>query len=293
MDIRKIYEYALQREHEGKRFFEQSAERLGHAAAVGAFQRLAAEEQKHIEFIQELLDALDKGESPAAVGDIELEKEGFFSERATSELLDQTGRHRGIGDKTQARTRQCLTETAEHRAEMYRLWRRYRGICIAHRRMNDHATFDDKAWFGAEESRFPQNQVGQLAGFDRTHFMRDTVSNGRIDGVLGDIAFDPQIVVVGGITCETAALDFHFVRRLPGAGNHLTYAAHGLGVRSDHGEGAEIVQDILGRYGFASDAGLGEGDIFGDIGIEMMTDHQHVEMFVHRVDRIGASGICG
>ena len=90
MDIRKIYEYALQREHEGKRFFEQNAERLGHAAAVGAFQRLAAEEQKHIEFIQGLLEALDRGERPAAVGDIELEKEGFFSERATSELLDQT-----------------------------------------------------------------------------------------------------------------------------------------------------------------------------------------------------------
>jgi rubrerythrin len=90
MDIRKIYDYALQREHEGKRFFEQNAGRLSHAAAVGAFERLAAEEQKHIEFIQGLLDALDKGESPAAVGEIDLEKEGFFSERAASELLDQT-----------------------------------------------------------------------------------------------------------------------------------------------------------------------------------------------------------
>jgi rubrerythrin len=90
MDIRKIYEYALQREYEGKRFFEQNAERLSHAAAVGAFQRLATEEQKHIEFIQGLLEALDRGEGPAAVGDIELEKEGFFSERAAFELLDQT-----------------------------------------------------------------------------------------------------------------------------------------------------------------------------------------------------------
>jgi rubrerythrin len=90
MDIRKIYDYALQREHEGKRFFEQNAERLSHAAAVGAFERLAAEEQKHIEFIQGLLDALDRGESPAAAVEIDLEKEGFFSERAASELLDQT-----------------------------------------------------------------------------------------------------------------------------------------------------------------------------------------------------------
>jgi hypothetical protein len=33
MDVKKIYAYALQREYEGKRFFEQNAERLSHAAA--------------------------------------------------------------------------------------------------------------------------------------------------------------------------------------------------------------------------------------------------------------------
>ena len=90
MDLRKIYEYALQREHEGKRFFEENAARLGHAAAAGAFKQLAAEEQKHIEFIEGLIAALDKGESaPAALG-AALEKEGFFSQRASAELLDQT-----------------------------------------------------------------------------------------------------------------------------------------------------------------------------------------------------------
>jgi rubrerythrin len=90
MDIRKVYAYALQREHEGKQFFEQSAARLNHAAAVGAFERLAGEEQKHIEFIQGLLDALDEVGSRGVARDVELEQEGFFSERAASELLDQT-----------------------------------------------------------------------------------------------------------------------------------------------------------------------------------------------------------
>jgi rubrerythrin len=90
MDIRKIYQYALQREYEGKRFFEQNAERLSHAAAVGAFKNLAAEEQKHIEFIQSQIDALDKGVSPSAAMGVVLEKEGFFSQRAASEALDQT-----------------------------------------------------------------------------------------------------------------------------------------------------------------------------------------------------------
>ncbi len=90
MDLRKIYGYALQREYEGRRFFEENAARMGHAAAVGAFKQLAAEEQKHINFIQGLIDALDRGETPGAEMGIRLEKEGFFSQRAHAELLDQT-----------------------------------------------------------------------------------------------------------------------------------------------------------------------------------------------------------
>lgn len=90
MDIRKIYEYALQREYEGKRFFEENAERLKNGAAVSAFKRLAREEQKHVEFIQSLLESLDAGESSGTLIDAELEEEGFFSERAESEMLDQT-----------------------------------------------------------------------------------------------------------------------------------------------------------------------------------------------------------
>jgi len=90
MDILKIYQYALQREHEGKRFFEQNAERMSHAAAAGAFRRLAAEEQKHIEFIQEQIQALDHGQPAHTAVGAALEREGFFSERAGAELLDQS-----------------------------------------------------------------------------------------------------------------------------------------------------------------------------------------------------------
>ena len=90
MDIRKIYEYALQREYEGKNFFEQSAERMNNAVAAGAFKALAAEEQKHIEFIQSLLNAMDQGLPPSSEMGVKLEKDGFFSQRAHSELLDQS-----------------------------------------------------------------------------------------------------------------------------------------------------------------------------------------------------------
>jgi len=90
MDIRKIYEYALQREHEGKRFFEENAGRLSHAAAVGAFKNLAAEEQKHIEFIQSQIEVLDKGEAPNVAMGLQLQQAGFFSQRAQTEAIDQT-----------------------------------------------------------------------------------------------------------------------------------------------------------------------------------------------------------
>ena len=90
MDIRKIYEYALQREYEGKRFFEENAARLSHAAAAGVFKELAAEEQRHIEFIQSQIAALEESRSPSAAPGVQMDQEGFFSQRAVTELLDQT-----------------------------------------------------------------------------------------------------------------------------------------------------------------------------------------------------------
>jgi rubrerythrin len=90
VDVIKIYQYALQREYEGRDFFRNNAKRVGHAAAVGVFENLAAEEEKHIVFIQSLIDALQgKATSPLQTGK-ELEAEGFFSTRAQNEALDQT-----------------------------------------------------------------------------------------------------------------------------------------------------------------------------------------------------------
>ncbi len=89
MNLRRIYEYALQREQEGKSFFQSNAERMSHAAAAGIFRRLAKEEQRHIEFIESLLRSLESGESgPQA--NAQLEQKDHFSQRAESEILDQT-----------------------------------------------------------------------------------------------------------------------------------------------------------------------------------------------------------
>jgi len=90
MDIQKIYEYALAREHEGKRFFESNAERMSHAAAVGAFRQLAAEEQKHIDFINLQIAYLKRGESSNSSAGVEMEQAGFFTQGAGVTSIDQT-----------------------------------------------------------------------------------------------------------------------------------------------------------------------------------------------------------
>jgi rubrerythrin len=90
MDIRKVYAYALQREHEGKRFFEEHSGRMSHASVADVFAQLAAEEQKHIQFIEAQMAALDEGLSSGEELGLALEGEGFFSQRANSEMLEQT-----------------------------------------------------------------------------------------------------------------------------------------------------------------------------------------------------------
>ena len=95
MDIRKIFEYALQREYEGKAFFDLNASRLQNAAAAGAFKAIAGEEQKHIEFILAQINALDL-EKTAPVPDIP--KTGFFADRAASENIEQSTSEAMVAD---------------------------------------------------------------------------------------------------------------------------------------------------------------------------------------------------
>lgn len=90
MDVRKILEYALQREYEGKRFFEENAQRMGHPAAAGAFKELAAEEERHIAFIQGQIAALENNQLSSDGLAKELAGGGFFTARAHKEMLDQS-----------------------------------------------------------------------------------------------------------------------------------------------------------------------------------------------------------
>lgn len=89
MNINKILEYALEREHEGKRFFMENAKRLQNAAAQSAFLAIAEEEQKHIEYIEGMLRASKEGVSMSGKAS-ELSATGFFADRAEKENVEQS-----------------------------------------------------------------------------------------------------------------------------------------------------------------------------------------------------------
>jgi rubrerythrin len=88
MNLPKIYQYALQREREGREFFASNAKKVSHAAAKGIFEKLAGEEEKHIAFIQKMIASLDSPAQGTAAA--EMAQASFFSQRAESEALDQT-----------------------------------------------------------------------------------------------------------------------------------------------------------------------------------------------------------
>ncbi len=86
MNLQKIYEYALQREQEGFRFFHSQAEKTSNANAAEIFRNLAQEELKHIKYLRELMDSTEEN---AGSAEIQLEKRDWFACRAKEELLEQ------------------------------------------------------------------------------------------------------------------------------------------------------------------------------------------------------------
>ena len=137
----------------------------------------------------------------------------------------------------------------------------------------------------------PQHQIGAFANGDRPDMCRNAMRDGRVDGVFGDIALDPHIVIVARFRWQASALYLHLVRRLPGADDDFANAAHGLTVRGDDRKRPHVMKDVFSSDRLASDAAFGKGNILGDGFVQMMTDHQHVQMFLQRVHRIGTRRI--
>jgi len=90
MDLRKVLNYALEREREGFSFFSAHAQKSGHAAVVGMFKRLAEEEQAHIRYIERLIANLDGQVQNEVDPGLVSHDTSFFSERAATEMIEQT-----------------------------------------------------------------------------------------------------------------------------------------------------------------------------------------------------------
>jgi len=142
MNLRQTYTYALQREREGRRFFEENAARAAHAAAGGIFSTLAEEEAAHIAYIEALLRHLDgEDDAPAGLEPGGLDSGGRFAARAGAEFLDQSLIESMIPDVAVLRTAYLIER--------------------------DFAEFYEQAAAGAEGEA--QTALLALAGWERGH----------------------------------------------------------------------------------------------------------------------------
>src|SRR4051794_17671056 len=84
-------------------------------------------------------------------------------------------------------------------------------------------------------------------------------------------------------TLQRAPAALHHVRGLPGAHPDLADPAHRRRVRADHRDGPEVVQQVLRGDRRRPDAALGEGEVLRDAGVQVVADHEHVEVLVQGV----------
>lgn len=157
-----------------------------------------------------------------------------------------------------------------------------------HLRVGDQPALDHGRGLGAEPGRVPDHEVGQLADLDAADEVAHALRDGRVDRVLADVPLGPEVISARPrVLGQGTALDLVLVRRVPRPEDDLAAAAHGLRVGAHHGDGAEVVQHVLGRDGLGPDPRLGEGHVLGDVAAQVVAHHEHVEVLVQRVARVG------
>ena len=53
------------------------------------------------------------------------------------------------------------------------------------------------------------------------------------------------------------------------------------------------MQNIFGCDGFLADAAFGKGHIFCNARVQMVADHEHIQMLIHRIHRVRHGGVGG
>ena len=115
----------------------------------------------------------------------------------------------------------------------------------------------------------------------------------RVDGVFGDVALHAEVVVIPGLLRQRSALYLHAMRHLPGAENHFPDATHGLRIGGGERESAEVVQHVFRGDGFPANARFGKGHVLSNVRVQMVADHQHIEMFIDGVEGVGQRWVGG
>lgn len=55
----------------------------------------------------------------------------------------------------------------------------------------------------------------------------------------------------------------------------------------------QVMQNVFSGNGFLADPAFCKSNILGNIAVQMMTNHQHVQMLIDGIDRIRAGWIGG
>ena len=165
-------------------------------------------------------------------------------------------------------------------------------LAIAHLRPGDEAPLEHDLGPRPEHGRTPQHQIRQLADFHRPDLVRHAMGDGRVDRVLGDVAADAQVVVLAASSpasrprCSFILCAVCQVRVITSPTRPMAWLSLEMMQMAP-----EVVQDILGGDGLAADAALGEGDVLGDVLVEVVTHHEHVEVLVEGVHRQRSRGV--
>src|SRR5580704_9494682 len=198
----------------------------------------------------------------------------------------------GLADERNRAFYHAAAKRAEHWPVIFRLGVRNGSVWVTHDCSGDHAAFQHHGRLYAEEGWIPDTEIGKLSRFNRADIRRNALGNRGIDRVFRDIASRPEIVVVAFLLSQPTELFPHFIGSLPRTNYDFANAAHGLTIRRNDRECAQIMQNILCRYSFLADSTFSEGHILRNTSVEVMSDHNHIESLFERIRRVGPRRTC-
>src|SRR5262245_2888249 len=137
------------------------------------------------------------------------------------ELLGSTIRlsflNQGLADKGDRAFRKRPAKGAEHWPILLRLGVRNRSVRVSHDGRGNDAALQHQVRLHPEKGWVPDTEIRQFSCLNGADIAGNSLSNSRIDGVFGDVAPRPEVVVLAFFLGQPAELLFHFVGRLPGA----------------------------------------------------------------------------